>query len=290
MSQPSNLPASVKTRLQNLARSRGEDFNLTLVRFGIERLLYRLSKSKYADKFLLKGAMLFELWDAMPHRPTRDLDLLGFLPCEVDGLKAVFKEIVQAAVEPDGLEFDAESITAEEIREDNSYGGIRVKLTARLGPARIPIQIDVGAGDAVTPEPLSTDFPTLLDFPAPHIRAYPIYTVVAEKIEAAVKLKETNSRMKDFYDLWFLFRRFEFEQQMLKEAIQATFARRKTALPVQPEPFTDELANDSAKQTQWAGFLRRNKLESTPMLFACIVREIRDRVSRILIDKIGGRD
>lgn len=149
--------------------------------------------------------MLFALWDAIPNRPTRDLDLLGFLPSEVDELATAFQVIVQTDADPDGLVFDTASITAAEIREGNTYGGIRVKLIARLGPARIPIQIDVGAGDAVTPEPVAASFPTLLDFPAPQLRAYPIYTVIAEKLEAAVKLKEANSRMKDFFGLWFLF-------------------------------------------------------------------------------------
>lgn len=281
MNELRNLPASVKVRLLNFARQRGEKFNLVLTRYGIERLLYRLSKSNYADKFLLKGAMLYVLWDAVPHRPTRDLDLLGFLPSEVESLGKVFQEIATAKVEADGLEFDASAIVAEQIREDNAYGGIRVKMVAWLGPAKIPLQIDIGSGDAVTPAPEFVNFPAMLDFPAPQIRAYPIYTVAAEKIEAATKLKETNSRMKDFYDLWFLFHRFEFDSKILQEAIIATFERRKTSLPVFPEPFGDPLANDAMKQTQWTAFLRRNSLTEAPAEFSEVIVWLRKMLSKL---------
>ncbi|WP_224772743.1 nucleotidyl transferase AbiEii/AbiGii toxin family protein [Pelagicoccus enzymogenes] len=164
--------------------------------------------------------MLFALWDAIPNRPTRDLDLLGFLPSEADALVNAFQVIVQTDVEPDGLAFDPASITASEIREGNTFGGIRMKLIAKLGSARISIQIDVGAGDAVPPEPAAATYPALLDFPAPQLRADPVYTVIAEKLEAAMTLKEANTRMKDFFDLWFLFRRFDLDTPILQEADQ----------------------------------------------------------------------
>jgi len=225
--------------------------------------------------------MLFALWDAIPNRPTRELDLLGFLPSESDALVNAFHAVVQTDVEPDGLAFDPASITAGEIREGNTYGGIRMKLMAMLGSARIPIQIDVGAGDAVTPEPAAATFPTLLDFPAPQLRAYPVYTVIAEKLEAAVTLKEANTRMKDFFDLWFLFRRFDLDISILQEAIKATFARRQTPLPLPPEPFSDRLATDPIKQTQWAAFLRRNNLAEAPSEFRLVVNELSKRLAQI---------
>lgn len=192
---PKKLAASVKARLQNEAARRGDDFNLLLLRYGIERLLFRLSQSAYADRFLLKGAMLFVVWDEKTHRPTRDLDLLGFGPSEKQDLQKLFQEVVTLPVVDDGLVFDPASVRAEEIREDNTYGGVRVRIMAKLGPAEVPVQIDVGVGDAVTPAPEMAIFPALLDFPAPQVRTYPVYTVVAEKFEAMAKLGIANTRM-----------------------------------------------------------------------------------------------
>ena len=287
MNAPKNLPASVKARLETLAAKRGEEFNLLLTRYGIERLLYRLSQSQHADRFLLKGAMLFAVWDSQTHRPTRDLDLLGFGPAEKEALARIFREILQTSVPDDGLVFDPDSVRVEEIRDDNAYGGIRIRLMSRLGKAKVPIQIDVGAGDVVTPGPEKAVFPPLLDFPAPHIRAYPIYTVVAEKLEAMVKLGAANSRMKDFYDLWFLSRRFEFDGPTLGQAIRATFARRQTDLTGTPPPLTEEFGRDDTKQTQWAGFLRRNKLSGPPSSFAGLMIRLRQFLSPALWSEIS---
>ncbi len=282
MNGPKTSAASVKARLQNVAAKRGEEFNLVLARYGIERLLFRLSLSGHADRFLLKGAMLFAVWDDITHRPTRDLDLLGFVPAEKEELTGIFQEVVTTPVPADGLVFDPRSVRAEEIREDNTYGGIRVRLVGMLGTAEVPVQIDVGAGDAVTPAPETAVFPTLLDFPAPHIRTYPVYTVVAEKFEALVTLGTRNTRMKDFYDLWFLSRRFEFDATTLRRAIEATFARRNSALPIPPEPFTTTLANDPAKQTQWTALLRRNGLSGPSTQFADVVDLIRQFIEPVL--------
>jgi hypothetical protein len=197
-----NFAASVKQRLLNLAVANGEDFNLVQVRYATERFLYRMSASHHANAFLLKGAMLFVLWENHPHRPTRDMDLLFLEPHDRQELEAIFREIAEVDAIPDGLRFDAASIHAEEIREDNAYGGIRVKLLAWLGTARIPLQIDIGLGDAVPPpDPVWTDFTTLLDFPAPRIRPYPVYSVVAEKFQAMIELGVLNSRLKDYFDV-----------------------------------------------------------------------------------------
>ena len=222
MSAPKNLPASVKARLLNLAGSRGESFNELLGRYAVERLLYRLGQSQHADRFLLKGAMLFVLWDGQIPRPTRDVDFLGFGQIEVEAVAAAFREIAATPAPPDGLEFIADSVTAEEIREGQGYGGVRVKMVAQLGTGRIPLQVDIGSGDAVTPGPEETDFPVLLDFPAPRVRAYPVYTVVAEKFEAIVSLGVRNTRMKDFHHLWFLSGRFDFDGDTFHRAIEAT--------------------------------------------------------------------
>jgi hypothetical protein len=277
-----NLSASVKARLQNEAAARGEDFNLLLLRYGIERLLFRLSQSPHADRFLVKGAMLFVVWDEKTHRPTRDLDLLGFGPSETADLRKVFREVLETAVVDDGLVFEPDSVRAEEIREEHAYGGVRVRLMAKLGTAEMPVQIDVGIGDTVTPAPEMVTFPTLLDFPAPQIRTYPVYTVVAEKYEAVAKLGLANTRMKDFHDLWFLTRRFPLDGPTLRQAIEATFARRGTVLPTWPEPLSDAIANAPAKQTQWAAFIRRNGLTGLPDQFAEVVVSVRKYLAPVL--------
>jgi hypothetical protein len=282
MSAPKNIAASVKARLQNVAAKRGDDFNLLLLRYGIERLLFRLSRSAYADQFLLKGAMLFLVWDDKTHRPTRDLDLLGFGPSEKADLAKVFQEVIAVPVEDDGLVFDPASVRAEDIREDNTYGGVRVRIMAKLGPAEVPVQVDVGVGDAVTPAPENASFPTLLDFPAPQVRTYPVYTVVAEKFEAMAKLGIANTRMKDFHDVWFLTRRFQLDRPTLRRAIEATFARRQTPLPVLPDPLSEAFAQDPTKQTQWAGFIRRNGLTGLPGQFADVVVAVREYLAPVL--------
>jgi hypothetical protein len=282
MNGPKNIAASVKARLQNVASKRGDDFNLLLLRYGIERLLFRLSQSPYADRFLLKGAMLFVVWDEKTHRPTRDLDLLGFGPSEKVDLIRIFQEVAATAVVDDGIIFDPKSVQADEIREDNDYGGIRIRLMGKLGTAEIPVQIDVGVGDAVTPAPETATFPALLDFPAPQVRTYPAYTVVAEKFEAMVKLGIANTRMKDFHDIWFLAHRFEFDGPTLRKAIEATFARRRTTLSQSPDVFTDAFANDPTKQAQWAAFLRRNGLTGITNQFSEVVAVLRKFIEPVL--------
>jgi hypothetical protein len=274
MSEPSrkSLPASVRQRLLNLSKQRGQPFDLVLVRYGIERLLYRLSRSPQAEKFLLKGAMLFVVWGEGAPRPTRDVDFLGLGPADEAEVKSNFVDICRMEVEPDGLVFLAKSVRVAPIREAAAYQGLRVAFEARLANARISLQVDIGYGDIVTPEPGEVDFPTLLDFPAPRLRAYSYYTVVAEKLEAAVLLGAANTRLKDFFDLWFLSRKFTFEGPVLAEAIMRTFARRKTAAPADvPAALTVEFA--ALKAAQWVAFLRRNTL--APTEFSTVLADLR---------------
>ncbi len=254
-----NLPASILARLLTLAKARGDDYNLLLNRFGLERLLCRVSLSPHADRFLLKGALLFALWYDDPHRPTRDADLLGFGPDDAVNLIATFRDIAAMDL-GDGIMFDPESVRADAIREDNTYGGTRINLVARIGSARCALQIDVGFGDAVTPEAQTVAFPTLLqDFQAPVLRVYPVYTVIAEKYQAMVMLGQANSRMKDFYDLAVIGRRTELDGATLARAIAATFARRNTALPTErPLALTSQFSEDAAKVRQWQAFLNKN--------------------------------
>lgn len=258
-----NMAASVRARLLNRARETRQDFNLVLTRHALERLLYRLSVSPHADQFLLKGALLFDLWFGIPHRPTRDADFLGLGPAELPHLKGVFKEIC-AIDTGDGVMFRPDTVQAAEIRKEANYAGVRVTLLGLIDGARCPIQVDIGFGDAVTPEPEDVQYPVMLpEFDAPKLRVYPRYTVVAEKLEALASLGIANSRMKDYFDLWILSRYTDFDGDTLRRAIRATFDRRKTALPTDaPFGLSDGFAQDTQKQTGWQAFLGKNKIEA----------------------------
>lgn len=289
--QPRNLAASVRQRLLNIAKRDGEAFDLVLTRFALERFLYRLGQSPYRNQFLLKGAMLFAVWGGELHRPTRDLDLLGFSSDELPQLREVFQRICQQPVTADGVEFIADTIRATEIREDQEYQGVRIQFEARLGNAIIPIQIDIGYGDAVTPAAEEITYPTVLDFPAPTLRAYPFYTVVAEKFQAMVWLGIANSRMKDFYDLWIIMRKFDFEGQILANAIAATFTRRNTPLPTTaPLALTQTFAGDTAKQTQWRAFLRKNELSADNLSLTDIITALHDFLMPPTLAAANGND
>jgi predicted nucleotidyltransferase component of viral defense system len=269
-----NVAASVRERLYQLAVRRNEDFALILTRYAIERLLYRLSLSGHRDRLILKGAMLFHAWTESPHRPTRDLDLLGFGEPSQDRCREMLREICAIPDAGDGLTFALDSLAAEAIKEDDIYHGVRIRLTANLAQARIPIQIDIGFGDFISPVPQDIDYPTLLEMPAPRIRAYSMESVVAEKIEAMVSLGLLNSRMKDFYDVWFLARTFPFEAETLRAAIVGTFARRQTVWSNESiSGLLAELTGSSAKQIQWRAFVTRNRLQA-PEEFAAILKSI----------------
>lgn len=261
-----NVAASVRARLLNHARESKQDFNLVLTRFCLERLLYRISISKHANHFYLKGALLFDLWFDVPHRPTRDVDFLGFGSSELPSAESTFKEICSIDVD-DGVVFLPDTVRAAEIRKEANYAGIRITLLATLDGARCQIQADIGFGDAVTPGPQEVEYPTILkDFNAPKLHTYPRYTVVAEKFEALSKLGMTNSRMKDYFDLWILARHTDFYGETLYQAIEATFSRRKTDLAVEPPlGLTMVFAQDPQKQIQWQAFLRKNALEALPL-------------------------
>lgn len=261
MNAKKNIGASVRARLLNLARAAGVDFNLVLTRYALERLLYRLSVSAWSNAFLLKGALLFDLWFDEPHRPTRDIDLLGFGPTGLEHLTTLFQEICGQLCD-DGVEFEQASVRAVEIRKDANYGGVRVTLVGTLDGARCAVQVDVGYGDAVTPEADDVLFPVMLDdMPQPMLRAYPVYTVVAEKYQAMVSLGIANTRMKDYFDLWILARHATIDRAILDQAVQATFARRGTTIPVvTPLGLSLTFAADPMKQKQWRAFLSKSKL------------------------------
>ncbi len=261
--RPRNLAASVRQRLMNLAQTHHEDFQLVLTRYALERLLYRLSQSEHRDVFILKGAMLFQLWGNQPHRPTRDLDLLGRGDNSIPRFERIFREVCDLAVEEDGLTFSAASVRGDMIKAHQEYEGLRLSLGCKLENARIPIQIDIGFGDVVTPAATEVTYPVLLDFPAPVLPVYSRESVVAEKFQAMVMLGIANSRMKDFFDLWILAQRFEFQGSLLCQAIQATFERRHTLVPAEaPIALSSEFTQDRGKQTQWRAFINKGKLEA----------------------------
>jgi predicted nucleotidyltransferase component of viral defense system len=260
-----NVAASVRQRLTNLARERHEELQLVLTRYGLERLLYRLTQSPHAHEFVLKGAALFQLWTGHTHRATRDLDLLGVGEPSIDRLRRVFLDVCGVDVADDGVAFRTETMDVAQIKEEDEYQGIRLRIDARLGNARLPLQVDIGFGDAVTPGPQTIEYPSLLDFPPPRLQAYPQETVVAEKFQALVHLGMANSRMKDYFDLWTMARDFTFAGDLVCAAIAATFARRATALPAEiPLGLSREFATDRAKRLQWQGFLRKGRLAADP--------------------------
>lgn len=278
-----NIAQSVHQRLLNVRDETGEPFNRLLTRYGLERLLYRLQAAGHADVFVLKGAMLFALWEDMPGRPTRDVDLLGFGQLTHDRLRAIFTDACNADVVVDGLHFDPDSIRIDDIRDDQEYQGVRVRLMGTLGRARLPLQIDVGFGDALTPEPDEIDYPAILDFPGPRLRAYHPATVVAEKLSAMVVLGSLNSRMKDFYDMHMILAHMDLDNTVLARAIHATFARRGVPLPHElPGAFTPEFLEDEEKEVQWQAFLRRSSIEPHDLDLDDILAELRERLWPLL--------
>lgn len=274
-----NLGASVRERLLRRAREHGEDFQFVLRRYAMERLLFRLAQSPYRGRFILKGAMLYAVWGEVAYRPTRDLDLLGRGPVGLEPVAACFRALCLVEVADDGLRFPSNSVRVAEIREQGEYGGIRVRLEARLVTTRISLQVDVGFGDVVVPDPVEVDFPTLLGGSAPRLRAYPRETVVAEKLHAVALFGETNSRMKDFYDLFTLPRLFPFKGPTLTKAIAATFARRRTPLPPSL-PVRAAYFADDTRASQWRAYLSRDRLEAAPHNFTEVGEALRQFLAR----------
>jgi len=278
-----NVARSVHQRLLNIRDRTGEQFNHLLMRYGLERLLYRIQVAGHGGTFVLKGAMLFALWRDVPGRPTRDIDLLGLGDLTQDRLRTIFTDACNASVVDDGLRFDPDSIQTDDIREDQEYHGVRVRLLGFLGRARLAVQVDVGFGDALTPAPSDIDYPTVLDFPAPRLRAYHPATVVAEKLNAMVVLGALNSRLKDFYDMHAILAHMSIDDDLLGKAIRATFARRNVPLPLElPVAFTPDFLEDGDKETQWRAFLRRSALESFDLRLEEVLTDLRERLWPLL--------
>ena len=257
-----DVGASVRQRLLNRARAESRPFQELLQYFAMERFLYRLANSPFADRFILKGALLLTAWKAPVTRPTMDIDLAGRSSNELEHIRSVVAELCQLNAEPDGLEFDAASIEVRRIKEDAEYEGVRVRFQATLAKARVPMQIDIGFGDVIVPDPVEVAYPAMLEFPPPVLRAYPRETVVAEKLDALTVLGLLNSRIKDYYDLALLARLYPFEGALLVQAIRSTFHHRGTPINANPEGLTKAYSSDPSRVVQWRAFVRRSRLDA----------------------------
>jgi predicted nucleotidyltransferase component of viral defense system len=276
---PAGLAQSIQVRLVRHAKTIGVDPNVVLTRFAVERFLYRLSRSPHAERFVLKGALLLAVWLGETVRPTRDADLLGFGDLSDEALERIFRDVCGVEVEPDAMTYRQDSIQIAAIRPEDVYGGTRITLQARLGPARLRVQVDVGLGDAVIPEPVWIDYPSLLELPRARLRAYRPETTIAEKVHAMVTLGSKNSRMRDFFDVDALAEHQSFDGPGLASALRATFARRSTPIPSRaPLALTPDFAASREKQAQWVGFLKKNRLSSTPKDLGQVV----ERLARFL--------
>lgn len=261
------LPASIRARLMNHARQTGQDYNRVMERYALERFLYRLSKSDHAERFVLKGALMMLVWLGEDIRPTRDADLLGFGEMDDERLLVVFRDICNTVVDPDGMVYLPDTLAVEDIRENDTYGGRRLTLRSQLGNAELRIQVDVGIGDAVTPEPEQLEYPSLLDMPSARLRVYRQETAIAEKLHILVTFGMANSRMKDFFDIAALAKNETFDGSLLADAIRATFERRNTDIPRDTPPaLTDAFIKDTEKKKQWTAFVNKTGLRAADSL------------------------
>ena len=286
MTPPRNVPASVRARLHNRAKSDQRSFDELLAYFANERFLYRLSQSAYAELFILKGASMLRVWQSPTPRPTKDIDLLGRTGNKEPDIVALMRDILSVEVQPDGLTFDPATIKTDPITENAQYEGIRIRFLGTLGKTQHHMQIDIGFGDVVYPEPVVVDFPAMLDFPAPRMLCYSRESTIAEKLQAMVQRDMLNSRMKDFHDIWLLSRQFDFDGHELAEAIRCTFEQRGTPLPRKVEAFTKLFVDN--KQGLWSNFHNRLKQDHVPASFADIVASIAEFLSPVIAAVASG--
>jgi hypothetical protein len=272
-----NVQASIRARLQNKAKETNRPFSEVLQYYGMERFLYRFSRSQYADKFILKGALMFTVWRVPERRTTLDIDFLARFDNQIASIEKVIKAICKIPVVSDGLAFDPGTIKGQRIKEDADYEGVRVKFRGFLERSCIPMQIDVGFGDVIYPKPEVIDYPVILDLPKPHLKGYPAESVISEKFEAMLKLGLLNSRMKDFYDIWLMMRQFDFKGTKLAEALKRTFEHRKASFPQDRSLFAEEIYDEkSDRQTLWKAFLQKGDIKHAPEKLQATAREIEE--------------
>jgi len=283
-----NVAASIRQKLLNRAKEKDRPFNEILQYYVMERFLYRLSISDYKDKFILKGALLFIVWQQSEIRSTIDIDLLGKINNDPNIITKVFQVIGEINVAEDGVRFDSSSVTSEQITVDADYKGVRVCLYGYLGTARVRIQIDIGFSDVVTPGPEQFIYPTILPVSAPRLNCYNKETLIAEKLQAIAKLGILNSRMKDFYDIWTLSERFEFDGTTLKNATRITFQRRETSITEDLIAFLDTFCRNDEKIRQWRGFLRKSRALNIPESLEEIIRDIKRFLNPVISSIASG--
>jgi hypothetical protein len=270
-----NIQASVRDKLKNKAKETKRPFIEILQYYGMERFLYRFSRSKYADKFILKGALLFTVWQVPERRTTLDIDFLARYDNQIASIESVIKGVCNVSVPSDGLIFDPKTVKGRKIKEDADYEGVRVKFIGFLERSHIPMQIDVAFGDIVYPKTKVIDYPAILDFPKPHLKGYPPESVISEKFEAMIKLGLLNSRMKDFYDIWLLMHQFDFDGPSLVGALKRTFEHRKTDIPKEKPLFAEEIYDESSdRQALWKMFLKKGNIKHVPNALATTAKEI----------------
>ena len=279
-----NIKASIRAQLQNKARESNRPFSEVLQYYGIERFLYRVSQSKYADKFILKGALMFTVWHVPERRATLDIDFSAQYDNQIFSIEKMMKDICKIDVISDGIIFDSKGVKGQRIKEDADYEGVRVKFVGLLERSRIPMQIDLGFGDSIYPKPKIIEYPVILDFPKPKLKGYPAESVISEKFEAMIKLGLLNSRMKDFYDIWLMMRQFNFDGLRLAEALKRTFKQRKVFLPQCKPLFAGEIYDEkSDRQTLWRAFLKKVDIKYVPEKLNIIAREIEKFLIKPLI-------
>lgn len=272
-----NIQASIRACLQNKAREANQAFAEVLQYYGMERFLYRFSRSKYADRFILKGALMFTVWQVPERRATLDIDFSARYDNQIVTIEKIIKNVCEIEAIPDGLIFDSTTVKGKKIKENADYDGVRIKFLGFLERARIPMQIDMAFDDVIYPKPKSIDYPVMLDLPKPHLKGYPAESVVSEKFETMVKLGLLNSRMKDFYDIWIIMRQFNFDGAELTEALKKTFEHRKTLLPEDRPLFAEEIYDEkSDRQTLWKAFLKKGDIRHAPEKLTTTASEIED--------------
>ena len=282
-SEIKNIEASVGSKLHNIAKASNMPYAEVLQYYGIERFIYRMSVSRHSDNFVLKGALLFMVWDIPGRRTTIDIDVLARMDNQVANVEKIVREVCGLEVKPDGLMFDAGTVRGQKIKEGADYEGVRVKFSGMLERARIPMQIDFGFGDVVYPESRVIDYPVILDSDKPRLRGYPPESVISEKFESMVKLGLLNSRMKDFYDVWLMIRRFDFDGGNLAESLHRTFQNRNTPIPYGKPLLAEEIYDlKSDRQTLWTAFLKKNELKNVPVKLGDVAGEIESFLIEIL--------
>jgi len=270
-----NIEASIKDQLQNNAKETNRPFAEVLQYYGMERFLYRVSQSKYTDKLILKGALMFTVWHVPERRITLDIDFLARYDNQIASIEKIIKDVCKTTVVQDGLAFDPANVKGQRIKEDADYEGVRVKFLGLLARSRIPMQIDIGFGDSIYPKAKEIEYPVILDLPKPRIKGYPAESVISEKFEAMVKLGLLNSRMKDFYDIWLMMRQFKFSGQKLVEALKRTFKHRKTPLPEKSPLFAEEIYDENSdQQTLWKAFLAKGEIQHAPEKLSIVAYNI----------------